>query len=94
MFSNQILPKICSKFYCENCDYGTSKKSNINNHYTTAKHMKSIVSNENKPKTSSNYICQICNKIYREAKYHSFFGDFLLLFDFFYPCLSSNFLNP
>jgi hypothetical protein len=66
MFSNENKPKTSFIFFCEKCEYGTSKKSNINNHYATAKHMKSIVSNENKPKTSSNYICQNCNKIYKD----------------------------
>ena len=30
--------KLCSSFYCENCDYGTSKKSSFVNHIASAKH--------------------------------------------------------
>ena len=30
--------KLCSSFYCENCDYRTSKKSSFVNHIASAKH--------------------------------------------------------
>ena len=30
--------KLCSSFYCETCDYGTSKKSSFVNHNASAKH--------------------------------------------------------
>ena len=42
MFSNQILPKTCSRFYCENCHYGTSKKSSYDKHLLTVKHSVSL----------------------------------------------------
>jgi len=32
------MPKICSSFFCENCDYKTSKKSSYDNHLSTDKH--------------------------------------------------------
>jgi hypothetical protein len=38
MFSNKIMPKLCSNFYCENCDYGTYKKTNYNTHIISIKH--------------------------------------------------------
>ena len=41
-FGNQIVSKLCHKFYCKYCDYGTSKKSSYNNHNLSAKHKKSI----------------------------------------------------
>jgi hypothetical protein len=66
MFSNQILPKICSKFYCENCDYGTSKKSSYDDHLISHKHIKSTISNQNIPKFCSDYICSNCNKKYKD----------------------------
>jgi hypothetical protein len=37
-FSNKIMPKLCPRFYCEKCDYGTSKKSSFNNHCQSIKH--------------------------------------------------------
>ena len=40
MLGNNNLPKICPKFYCKNCDYGTSKKSSYNDHLLSAKHQK------------------------------------------------------
>jgi len=42
---NQIMPKLCHKFYCKYCDYGTSKKSSYTNHNLSAKHKKSINGN-------------------------------------------------
>jgi hypothetical protein len=66
MVSNEILPKFCSKFYCEKCDYGTSKKSSYNDHLISSKHTKSMVSNEILPKFCSEFICQKCNKKYKD----------------------------
>ena len=66
MFSNQILPKICSKFYCENCDYGTSKKSSYDDHLISHKHIKSTIGNQNIPKFCSDYTCNNCNKKYKD----------------------------
>ena len=66
MVGNKILPKFCHKFYCDKCDYGTSKKSSYNDHLISRKHNKSIIGNENLPKICSDYICQNCNKIYKD----------------------------
>ena len=66
MFSNEIMPKLCSNFYCEICDYGTSKKSSYDNHITSAKHTKSMVSNVILPKLCSEYICDKCSKKYKD----------------------------
>jgi len=66
MTSNDFLPKSCFKFYCINCDYGTCKKSSFNDHLSTMKHHKSIIGNKNLPKTCSEYVCQICNKKYKD----------------------------
>ena len=62
MDSNKNLPKICSKFYCEICDYGTSKKSSYDDHLVSAKHLKSMVGNEILPKFCSEFICPNCSK--------------------------------
>jgi len=66
MGSNDFLPKICSKFYCEICDYGTSKKSSYDEHLTTTKHQKSMIINDFLPKTCSKYTCSICCKEYKD----------------------------
>jgi hypothetical protein len=66
MFSNNCLPKICPKFYCEKCDYGTSKKSSYNDHLISKRHTKSIISNDDLPKFCSSYICQSCGKNYKD----------------------------
>ena len=66
MFSNENLLKNCHKFYCEKCDYGTSKKSSFDDHLLTSKHKKSTIFNENLPKTCSEPICEICEKKYKD----------------------------
>jgi len=66
MSSNDFRPKTCSKFYCNFCDYGTSKKSSFEEHLSTRKHEKSINFNKNLPKTCSEFVCQICNKKYKD----------------------------
>jgi len=66
MFVNQNLPKTCSKFYCEICDYGTCKKSSYSEHILTRKHVKSTFVNQNQPKTCSYHICENCNKKYKD----------------------------
>ena len=58
------------KFYCEICDYRTSRKSNYDEHLLTLKHKKSTFSNQNQPESSKNqhskFTCQNCNKEYKE----------------------------
>jgi hypothetical protein len=66
MFSNDFKPKLSPEYYCKSCDYVTSKKSNIDNHCRSAKHMKSIAITEIKPNLSSKYICLTCHKEYKD----------------------------
>ena len=66
MFSNDNLPKFCSKFYCENCDYSTSKKSSYSDHLLSKKHNKSIICKKNLPKICQKFYCENCDKIYKD----------------------------
>jgi hypothetical protein len=66
MFSNENLPAICFKYYCEKCDYGTSKKSSYDDHVSSTKHKKAMCFNENLPKICSNFVCKNCNKKYKD----------------------------
>jgi hypothetical protein len=66
MFSNNNLPKICPKFYCENCDYSTSKKSSYSDHLLSKKHNKSIICNNNLQKICPKFYCENCDKIYKD----------------------------
>jgi hypothetical protein len=66
MLSNKILPKICSRFYCENCAYKTNKKSSYDDHLISTKHKKSIIGNQNLPEFCPEHICNICNKKYKD----------------------------
>jgi hypothetical protein len=67
MIVNEIMPKLCSPFYCEKCDYRTSKKSSYTNHTLSAKHQKSMISNEIMPKLCSRiFQCEKCDKEYKD----------------------------
>jgi hypothetical protein len=67
---NIFLGKLCSKFYCEHCDYGTSKKSSYENHCDSKRHKNNILAtndNEIKPKLCSKiYECENCEKIFKD----------------------------
>jgi hypothetical protein len=72
-FGNQILPKICSKYYCKYCDYATSKKSSYNTHILARKHIKRIMETENEPNGNKNlpkfcssfFSCEKCCKEFK-----------------------------
>jgi hypothetical protein len=63
---NDIKPFLSFKYYCKLCDYGTCKKSNINNHLLSTKHIKttSLATNNNEitPKICFKYLCNNCEK--------------------------------
>ena len=69
-FSNFSPANSALKFYCELCDYGTSKKSSYDTHILSLKHKKSTFSNQNQPDfcqiLPSKFTCQNCNKGYKE----------------------------
>ena len=50
--------KVASKFFCETCDYNTSKKSSYDKHLLTRKHL-----DETKVKQNMLLICE-CNKVF------------------------------
>ena len=64
--SNNIKQKISNVFCCENCDYYTDRKSNIRQHFMSARHVKATNSNENKQVLSEIIICEKCNKTYKD----------------------------
>jgi hypothetical protein len=69
MSVNENLQICCPKFYCKNCDYGTSKKSSYSDHLLSAKHKKSMISNISNGKISkicNKFTCKNCNKVYKD----------------------------
>ena len=71
MFSNEKVAKSSNEqFYCQSCDYYTSKKFNFDKHLFTPKHMKSMGINDfvgNVAKSSNpNYVCSYCQKTYKD----------------------------
>jgi hypothetical protein len=67
IFGNEIKQKLSKKYCCEICDYNTDRKSNLNNHLLSAKHIKEINGNEIKQKLSTKHNCEYCNKIYETS---------------------------
>jgi hypothetical protein len=63
---NELNPGLTPKYFCEKCNYATNKKSNINNHNMSSKHLKTLISNNFNTSLSSTYICNICNKKYKD----------------------------
>ena len=55
-------PIIRLKYYCENCDYSCSKKSDFNKHIKSIKHNTTDTTKIQRRK-SPNYLCS-CGKIY------------------------------
>jgi len=64
-----LLPKNCTqKFYCEKCDYGTSKKSSYDDHLASLKHNKTSSGHQNLLPFCRQHICSHCNKTYQDRK--------------------------
>lgn len=60
--------KISKKYCCEICDYYTNRKSNLFNHFGSAKHQKEIIGTNFKQKKSTNiYFCDICKNEYKTS---------------------------
>jgi hypothetical protein len=60
--------KLSNKFCCEICNYNTSRKSNMDSHFKSAKHQKELNGTNFKQKLSNNILtCEICNKTYQTS---------------------------
>jgi len=66
MFSNKIQQISSAKFYCEICDYHTSRKCNYDEHLLTSKHKSAMFSNENPAISSAKFMCPNCCKLYKD----------------------------
>jgi hypothetical protein len=67
MLTKKLL-KVAEKFYCEGCDYTTSKSSSYKKHLSTAKHIKLTNLTEKSAKVAypdDKHICDSCNKQYK-----------------------------
>ena len=65
-FDNKIKQKLSKKYFCENCDYITERKGNLENHFNSAKHIKTTNNNGIKQKLSTNHKCEFCEKEYND----------------------------
>ena len=60
---NKKVPKSSKFFFCEKCNYTSSRYSQYERHLMTAKHKKITNDNKNVP-NNEYYACEICNKSY------------------------------
>ena len=67
IIGTNIKQKKSKKYCCEICQYNTERKSNYENHLTTAKHLKEINGTNFKQKTSNIIECEICSKIFQTS---------------------------
>jgi hypothetical protein len=68
---NENVAKSSFDYYCEKCNYGTCKKSNLEKHFLTSKHTKTtlLTTNDNVLVAKSSlkkYGCEKCNKYYND----------------------------
>ena len=64
---NAKVAKSCTKFYCENCDYKTMRKSSLDKHNMTAKHIKTTNDNAKVAKSCTKYYsCNNCDKDFND----------------------------
>ena len=69
MLINDFKPKLSPKYCCNYCDYNTSKKSNIDNHFKSKRHesmISKLNSNVFKQKSATKYSCKNCGKEYKD----------------------------
>ena len=66
MFSNKIQQISSAKFFCEICDYHTSRKCNYDEHLLTSKHKSAMFSNEKPAISSAKFMCPNCCKFYKD----------------------------
>ena len=66
---NEKLAKISKHFFCDVCDYNTTRKYNLNIHLQSERHKNNANDNDNNSilaKTSKKYECQNCSKIFND----------------------------
>ena len=63
---NKTLAKTSYKFYCEYCDYGTSKSFNFDLHNNTKKHNGNILATNCLETSQKIYECEKCEKIFKD----------------------------
>ena len=60
------VAKLAKKFTCSICNYKCSKKSDMNKHQLTGKHLHGLNGSIRKsPNSPNGFTCNICNKIYK-----------------------------
>jgi hypothetical protein len=64
--TNKKVPKSSVNYYCDECNYSTSRQSQYNRHILTPKHKILTDTNKKVPKSSKVYECE-CGKSYKHA---------------------------
>jgi len=70
IINNDKLGKLCFSFYCEQCDYGTCKKSSFVNHNHSKRHKNNVLATNDKNLKptlfSKKYLCDFCEKNFND----------------------------
>jgi hypothetical protein len=69
------LQKSCKKYYCEHCDYSTSRKSSYDKHLTTSVHVRNATGDKKETKSCkkmqescTTFTCENCGKEYKHRQ--------------------------
>ncbi len=60
---SDLVPKSSEKYFCEICDYTTSRKSQYTRHLSTDKHKMVVNGSDLVPKSSNPFRCNCGKKI-------------------------------
>ena len=63
--ANEKEQKVAPIFYCKFCDYTSSRKNNMDKHFTTTKHKMLTNANEKEQKVAKVFVCESCSKEYK-----------------------------
>jgi hypothetical protein len=66
MLLTKKLQKVAKKYFCENCNYTTCRKSSYDKHLLTAKHLSLTIFNKEVAKVAKiEFQCENCTKLYK-----------------------------
>jgi hypothetical protein len=65
--TTEIMPKLCPKFFCNFCNYRTSKKSSYSNHLQSKKHKNNTATTQDNANINNSiYECNLCYKEFND----------------------------
>ena len=78
--TNVFTPKSAKKFFCKECDFECSKRSDWSRHISTQKHKIRTNTNYFTPKNAEQYHCNFGKMLFGKAGVDKLFSSFVILF--------------